>query len=178
RTKSSLTYPAEFMLVGAMNPCPCGYFPDRNRCSCSDSSIERYLKRLSGPILDRIDMVADVSRIGLKEMEKERAQGLDSKTLKAMVKEAVKRQESRYKNESFRFNAQIPTARIDELVPLDSSTKDFLYKTYESLNLSMRSFYKMIRVARTIADFDGDEKVSVKHLAEATCYRFPEYIRR
>jgi magnesium chelatase family protein len=178
RTKSSLTYPAEFMLVGAMNPCPCGFYPDRNRCSCSDSSIERYLKKLSGPILDRIDMVADVSRIGLKEMEKERAEGLDSMTLKSMVMDAVKRQEVRFKNESFRFNAQIPTSRIDEFVPLNTDAKDFLYKTYESLNLSMRSFYKMIRVARSIADFDGDEKVSVKHLAEASCYRFPEYIRR
>jgi len=177
RAKQTYTYPAKFMLVGAMNPCPCGYYPDRNRCSCTEVQIKRYLSKLSGPVLDRIDICVEVSRMDPREAEQVRGKGMTSKELMEGVERAVFAQEKRYEGESFRFNSLIPTAKIAEYIPLGKKENDFIYSAYESMNLSMRSFYKLIRVARTIADFDGDENVEVKHLAEASCYRFPDYIR-
>lgn len=174
RARNTYKYPANFMLVAAMNPCPCGYFPDRNRCSCSQLSVERYLSKISGPILDRIDICVEVSRIDIKESNQE-SEGLDSKTLREMVIRAVEAQRKRYEREDFRFNSELPASKIEEYVPLGAEEKAFLYSMYEDLNLSMRSYHKLIKVARTIADIDGDEQVGVKHLAEAVCYRFPEY---
>ena len=201
RAKNTFTYPAGFMLVGAMNPCPCGYFPDRNRCFCSRPSIERYLSKISGPILDRIDICVEVPRIEAKELknlEEMKRLGmvgeeksdymtgenafttekntLSSAELRERVESAVKIQQKRYRDEKFCFNSQIPGGKVSSFVPLKKEANDFAFYMYESMNLSMRSFYKLIRVARTIADFEGDTDVEVKHLAEAACYRFPDYM--
>lgn len=175
RAKQTYIYPAEFMLVAAMNPCPCGYYPDRTRCSCTKISVDRYLSRISGPVLDRIDICVEVSRLDVREIDNDTKSGLSSITMRKMVEKAVKRQEERYKNDSFRFNSEIPSSKINEYVPLGPEENEFVYSLYESLNLSMRSFHKILKVARTIADLDGDEYVKVKHLAEASCYRFPDY---
>lgn len=175
RARSTYQYPANFMLVAAMNPCPCGYFPDRNRCSCSQVAVERYLSKISGPILDRIDICVEVSRIDLKESIADGNTCYDSKTLRDMVMRAVKAQEARYEHENFRFNSELPASKIEEYIPLTEAEKEFIYSMYEDLKLSMRSYHKLIKVARTIADLDGDENVEIKHLAEAVCYRFPEY---
>lgn len=176
RARRSFTYPARFMLVGAMNPCPCGYYPDRNRCSCSTVAIERYLSKISGPILDRIDICAEVSRMDSQDIREGQEGGFSSDELRAHVERAVETQKKRYESENFKFNSELPTSKIAQYVPLSPEAKEYIYSVYEELKLSMRSFYKLIRVARTIADFDGDENVEVKHLCEATCYRFPEYI--
>lgn len=176
RAKQTYTYPAKFMLVGAMNPCPCGYYPDRNRCRCSKNEIERYLSRISGPILDRIDICVEVSRMDPHEMAAATDSGMSSEYLRSRVEAAVKTQAERYKDEPFKFNSLLPTSKISKYIPLGEEETEFVYSAYDNLNLSMRSFYKLVKVARTIADFDGDEKVTVKHLAEASCYRFPEYI--
>lgn len=176
RAKQTYTYPAKFMLVGAMNPCPCGYYPDRMRCTCSQVAVQRYLSRLSGPILDRIDICVEVNRIDPSEFEDSTKRGLSTEELRNMVESAVKIQEERFKNENFKFNSLIPSGKISEYIPLSEEENEFVFDLYKTMNLSMRSFYKMLRVARTIADIDGDKEVSVKHLAESACYRFPEYI--
>lgn len=175
RAKQTYMYPAKFMLVAAMNPCPCGYYPDRNRCSCTKVSVDRYLSRISGPILDRIDICVEVSRLDVREASDERDSGLSSAEMRRMVEQAVKIQEKRYKGENFRFNSEIPSSKISEYIPLGKAENEFIYSLYDSLNLSMRSFHKIIKVARTIADLEGEEYVKVKHLAEASCYRFPDY---
>ena len=176
RAKQTFTYPAKFMLVGAMNPCPCGFYPDRNKCRCSQNAIERYLGRLSGPILDRIDICVEVNRLEPKLLNGERKQGLSSKEIQEKVEACVNTQKKRYERENFKFNSQIPAAKINTYSPLGKEETEFVYEAYEQMNLSMRSFYKILRVARTIADYEGEEKVTIAHLSEASCYRFPEYI--
>ncbi|MCR5279420.1 MAG: YifB family Mg chelatase-like AAA ATPase [Lachnospiraceae bacterium] len=175
RAKRTYTYPAKFMLVGAMNPCPCGYYPDRNRCTCSQPQISRYLSKISGPIADRIDICVEVDRMDPKDIVVKK-ENISTAELRAGVIRAMDLQKERYKNENFKYNALLPSSKADKYIPLGREEKDFAYSMYERLNLSMRSFYKILRVARTIADFDGDETVTVKHLAEASCYRFPEYM--
>lgn len=175
RARQTYVYPAKFMLVAAMNPCPCGYYPDRNKCSCTKVSVDRYLSRISGPILDRIDICVEVSRLNVRELDEEKETGLSSSEMRHSVERAVAIQKERFKNESFRFNSEIPASKINEYIPLGSEENEFIYSLYENLNLSMRSFHKILKVARTIADIDGDEYVEVKHLAEASCYRFPDY---
>ncbi|MBP5453890.1 MAG: ATP-binding protein, partial [Lachnospiraceae bacterium] len=176
RAKQTFTYPAKFMLVGALNPCPCGFYPDRNKCRCSQNAIERYLSRLSGPILDRIDICVEVNRLEPKLLNGVRQQGLSSKEIQERVEACVNIQKKRYEKESFKFNSQIPAAKINTYIPLGKEETEFVYEAYEQMNLSMRSFYKILRVARTIADYEGEENVSIAHLAEASCYRFPEYM--
>ena len=176
RARGSVKYPADFMLVGAMNPCPCGFYPDRNRCSCTESMVSRYLSKISGPILDRIDLCVEVARMDPEELEMKNTPCMGSKEMRSLVEKAVKIQKARYEKEQFRFNSQLPSSKTSEYIPLDEEAGAFMHKLYKKLNLSMRAYYKIIRVARTIADLDGDEWVQVKHLAEAACYRFPEYM--
>lgn len=176
RAKQTYTYPAKFMLVGAMNPCPCGYYPDRNRCRCSRNAIERYLSKISGPILDRIDICVEVSRMDPAEIATAGTGDISSEELRRKVEAAVAVQSKRYESEPFKFNSLLPSSKIHKYIPLAKEEYDYAYSLYETMNLSMRSFYKMIKVARTIADFDGDKEVGIKHLSEASLYRFPEYI--
>lgn len=176
RAKQTYTYPAKFMLVGAMNPCPCGYYPDRNRCRCSQAEVERYLSKISGPILDRIDICTEVSRVDPTELAVGKETGVSSAQLREKVERAVEIQRRRYKDESFKFNSLLPTSKISKYIPVGGKESEFIASVYENLNLSMRSYYKLLKVARTIADFDGIEDVGVEQLAEASCYRFPEYI--
>ncbi len=176
RARRTYTYPAEFMLVGAMNPCPCGYYPDRNRCNCTQPQITRYLSRISGPIMDRIDICVEVDRMDPKDMACGRGNNNTSAEMRQAVVAAMDRQKKRYVSERFKYNSLVPSSKAEEYIPLGADEKEFLYSMYEKMNLSMRSFYKIIRVARTIADLDGDETVSVRHLAEACCYRFPDYM--
>lgn len=175
RSKKTYTYPARFMLVGAMNPCPCGYFPDRNRCRCTQPQIERYLSKLSGPILDRIDICIEASRVDPETVSVGDSNGETSESMRAKVEDAVKRQESRYKNEKFKFNSFLPAGLMNKYVHLSDTESDFLMDAYKSMNLSMRAFNKITKVARTIADIDGCENVTEEHISEAICYRFPEY---
>lgn len=175
RAKQTYVYPAEFMLVAAMNPCPCGYYPDRNKCSCTKVMVDRYLSKISGPILDRIDICVEVSRLNVRELDDDKTTGLSSHEMRSFVERAVAIQKERFKNETFRFNSEIPASKINEYIPLGSEENEFIFSLYETLNLSMRSFHKILKVARTIADIEGDEYVKVKHLAEASCYRFPDY---
>ena len=176
RIRQSIKYPARFMLVAAMNPCPCGYYPDRNKCLCTQPQIDRYLSRISGPILDRIDICIEVPRMDIKDISNPSVKNISSEELRKKVEAAHKKQELRYKNEKFKFNSQIPSAKVEKYIPLSPEAKDFLYSIYTSMHLSMRAYYKIIRVAQSIADFDMDEKVEIKHIAEASCYRFPEYM--
>lgn len=177
RARGSVKYPANFMLVGAMNPCPCGFYPDRNKCTCSEVQVHRYLSQISGPILDRIDLCVEVSRMDPTELENVNGHGMNSEEMRKMVKRAVEIQKERYKNETFGFNSGLPSSKTSVYVPLGEKEGKFMHDLYKKLGLSMRAYYKIIRVARTIADIDGEETVKVKHLAEASCYRFPDYMR-
>ena len=182
RARNTYTYPAKFMLVGAMNPCPCGYFPDRNRCTCTQAQISKYLSKISGPVADRIDICVEVLRMDLKDMVRapigtgdDNIRHKSANELKERIADAIERQKIRYKDENFKFNSHIPSSKTDKYVGLGESEREYAFSLYEKLKLSTRSFYKILRVARTIADFEGEENVLAQHLMEASCYRFPEY---
>ena len=170
RTYGNFVYPADFMLVAAMNPCPCGYFPDRNRCTCSEAEIRRYLSRISGPILDRIDVVTEAPRVDIRQLSAE-PHNESSADIKARVMEARARQEHRYRGTRYRFNAELRSGDIREYCRLGADEQEMLEEIFTMMNLSARAYHKIIKVARTIADLDGQDDISTAHISEAVCYR-------
>lgn len=169
RSLGTYTYPADFMLVCAMNPCPCGYYPDQNRCTCSETAIRHYLGRISGPILDRIDIVAEAAPVRVQDLyAKER--GEETKVIRERVMKARKRQKMRYQGSAYHFNAELPGSRVEEYCVLRSKERRFLEQVFETGQMSVRGYHKVIKLARTIADLAGEEEISVSHLAEAVCY--------
>lgn len=170
RGSGTYEYPADFMLVAAMNPCKCGYYPDMNRCRCTSYAIERYINRISQPLLDRIDLCVETPRIAFEELngqEKEET----SEEIRARVIQVHKVQRERYKGETFRFNSQIPAASIRKYCPLQKSQEAYMERIYKQLNLTARSYHKILKVARTLADMQGCEEIRDTHLNEAVCYR-------
>ncbi|MBQ7944520.1 MAG: YifB family Mg chelatase-like AAA ATPase [Lachnospiraceae bacterium] len=173
RTYGSFIYPADFMLVAAMNPCPCGYFPDRNRCTCSENEVKRYMHKISGPILDRIDIAIEAPKVDIRQLSAQ-TQNESSAQMKERVMEARARQEVRFKDSSYRFNSELKGADIREYCPLEQAEQEFMEQVFNRMNLSARSYHKLIKVARTIADLDGADKITQAHLGEAVCYRMNE----
>ncbi|HKM35804.1 MAG TPA: YifB family Mg chelatase-like AAA ATPase [Lachnospiraceae bacterium] len=169
RSLGTYTFPSNFMLVCAMNPCPCGYFPDRNRCVCTEPDIRRYLSKISGPILDRIDIVAEASPVTMKDLRK-KEKGEDTDTIRQRVMDARMRQKKRYLGSGYQFNGELPGREVERYLSLASEEQGFLEKVFETGQLSTRSYHKMIKLARTIADLEGTEEIRSSHLAEAVCY--------
>ena len=147
RVNGTYEYPADFILVAAMNPCKCGYYPDMQKCRCTAASIERYINRISQPLLECSD------------------------TIRERVIEVHAIQKKRYQKEDFQFNSQIPAARIAEYCALSKDQEKYMKKIYKQLNLTARSYHKILMVARTLADMDGSENILDAHLNEAVCYR-------
>lgn len=170
RTYGSFIYPADFMLVAAMNPCPCGYFPDRNKCSCSENEVKRYLNRISGPILDRIDVTIEAPRVDIKQLSAN-MKNESTTVIKARVMEARSRQERRYKGTRYRFNAELGVGDIREYCQLGMKEQEMMEQVFHMMKLSARAYHKIIKVARTIADLDGSDDINELHLSEAICYR-------
>lgn len=156
-------FPARFMLVAAMNPCPCGYEGDPSgRCACTPDQIRRYRDRISGPLLDRIDLHVEVPRQSLKDLPA----GEPSEAVRERVLEARLRQESRST-----VNARLDVAGIREHCSLDAHQSNLLEAACEKLRLSARAHHRILRMARTIADLDGSERIAARHLTEAIGYR-------
>ncbi|MCR5468669.1 MAG: YifB family Mg chelatase-like AAA ATPase, partial [Lachnospiraceae bacterium] len=170
RAGVNYVFPADFMLVCAMNPCLCGFFPDMNRCSCTRTSINRYLGRLSQPLLDRIDVTVQANRLSYSEiMEKEDNES--SLDIRKRVCETVEIQKERYKAEEFNYNSEIPAGRLDDFILLDHKQLAHMKDVYEKYGISVRSYHKILKVARTIADMDNSKDIKMSHLNEAVCYR-------
>jgi len=172
RAATSLQFPARFMLVAAMNPCPCGYFGDPVReCTCTPVQIHRYQSRLSGPLLDRIDMHVDVPAVKVKDIEKG-TNGVDSATMRQRVKTARQMQDERYKGHNDIFcNAQMTSALMNKYCQLDSAGTDILHRSVEHFGLSARAYHRILKIARTIADLDGASTIATRHITEAVQYR-------
>lgn len=170
RTYGNYTYPADFMLVGAMNPCPCGYYPDRNKCTCSENEVKKYVSRISGPIMDRIDIMTEAPRVDIKQLSAN-MKNEKSSTIKARVMEARSRQEYRYKGTRYKFNAELGASDIKQYCRLGMDEQALMEQVFSSLDLSARAYHKIIKVARTIADLGGSEDINTEHLGEAICYR-------
>ena len=170
RTGGNLIYPSDFMLVCAMNPCPCGYFPDRNRCRCTEPQIKRYAGHVSGPILDRIDLCVELQAVGVESLQKETC-GESSEEMRKQVEKARKIQMERFQGTAYRFNGDIQAADMDRFCYLGEAEKRCMKKLYEEMGLSARSYHRIRKVARTIADLQGEEHIRTEHLLEAAMYR-------
>ncbi len=171
RAKGSLTFPAHFMLVAAMNPCPCGFATDTQKeCICSPMQISNYTKKISGPILDRIDMHIEVPRIHINKLENEQY-GESSKEIRERVEKARKIQEYRFKNLGITTNSEMNTQIIKKYANLDDSSKELLRNAAQRLDFSARTYHRIIKLARTIADLDNQKDISKTHVAEAIQFR-------
>lgn len=177
RASFSVTYPARFMLVAAMNPCPCGYFGHpRRMCTCSIRRIRRYLRKISGPILDRMDLVLEIPAVDPDTLVHSRP-GEPSKSVRERVIHARKVQTDRYRSISIRTNAELTPKGITEFVRLSPEAKKACLEMMRRLDWSARVYHRMVRVARTIADLEGSSVVHVRHVAEAFQYRSDTLIR-
>lgn len=166
------TYPAGFLLVAAMNPCPCGFLGDSQKeCRCSPTQIHRYRARVSGPILDRIDLQVEVPRLRYREIGASSKQ--NSTEIRKKVTAARLRQKERFALENIPLtsNAQMSPSQVKKYCPLGPAGKDFLRQAFDRLHLSMRAYERTLKVARTIADLAGEERITVTHLAEAVQFR-------
>ena len=153
-----------------MNPCPCGYFPDRNKCTCTDGDVRRYLSKISGPILDRIDVAIEAPKVDIKQLSANmRNEG--SADMRERVFAARKRQIERYKGTKYHFNAELAVGDIKRFCPLGARERELMEQIFTRMNLSARAYHKIIKVARTIADLDGAKNITCAHLSEAACFR-------
>lgn len=169
RLFGSIHYPARFLLLAAMNPCPCGHYPDLNRCSCTFSQIAHYINRISGPLLDRIDIVVHVPKVDIRQL-----QDTDAEEESAQVRERVIKcahiQKSRYTGTKYRFNSDLDTKGVEAYCALGEEEQDFMRRIFRSRKMTARSYYRVIKLARTIADLDGEEMIRTEHLSEAVSY--------
>jgi magnesium chelatase family protein len=172
RAAGSVTYPANFMLAAALNPCPCGYFGDpRHDCKCSPGNIQRYISRISGPLLDRIDIHIEVPAVKFTELSSESAGEL-SDQIRTRVNKARRLQNDRFKDfDGIYSNAQMETKLIREICGIDNSSLSLLKTAITRLGLSARAYDRILKVSRTIADLDGSKEISTSHLSEAIGYR-------
>lgn len=170
RLHGTYTYPAKFMLIAAMNPCKCGYYPDRQRCNCSEIQVRNYLGKISRPILDRIDLCVEASEMKYQDLLRNKKEE-KSKTIRERVKKARAIQTKRYEIENIRYNGELSAKQIEKFCILDEGQKVLMEKVFEKLELTARSYHRILKVARTIADLDGEENIQERHLNEAICYR-------
>ena len=171
RALSSTTFPADFMLVAALNPCPCGYRNDpRRSCNCTPPQIERYMGKISGPLLDRIDIHVDVPAAEFKELSSKKL-GTSSETIRELVVAARKAQLERFEGCNIMYNAQMSSRQIREYCPLDNECMNLLKISVNEMGLSARAHDKVLRLSRTIADIDASDNIQIHHLSEAINYR-------
>lgn len=170
RAQGNISYPANFMLVCALNPCPCGYYPDKNRCICTEAEVKRYLGRISGPILDRIDLCVEILPVDIAKL-KSGPEGESSADIRKRVMEARRRQEQRYIGTRYHFNADVEAADIGVFCTLDREGQALMEQAYGRMQLSARAYHRILKVARTIADLAGEDTILEEHLMEAVCYR-------
>ena len=172
RAKFSVTYPASFMLIASMNPCPCGYFnhPEKE-CVCGPGVVQRYLNKISGPLLDRIDLHVEVVPVSFTELTDAKPTE-KSENVRKRVMEARNLQEARFKSiEGLHANAQMGGKEVQEICIISDAGRSLLKKAMEKLNLSARAYDRILKVSRTIADLDQSEEIKIEHLAEAIHYR-------
>lgn len=173
RARFSVDYPASFMLIGSMNPCPCGFFnhPEKE-CSCPPGAVKKYLNKISGPLLDRIDLHVEVTPISYDELSENKRDSESSKDILLRVEKARRIQEKRFAaQKTVHCNAQIQSNKIRTICEIDNASRNLLKAAMEKLQLSARAYDRILKVSRTIADLADSEEIKVEHLAEAIQYR-------
>lgn len=170
RIYGNYEFPADFLLVGAMNPCPCGYYPDRNRCSCTEYEVARYMGKLSGPLLDRFDLCTEVTDVPPEVLRAEK-RGKTSLEIRQEVGRVHEIQKKRYEGTEIRFNSSLSGQETEKYCKTSRDGKKLLQKAYEKMNFSLRAYHKILKTARTIADLDDSEIIEEQHISEAVCCR-------
>lgn len=170
RATQSYQFPSNFMLVAAMNPCSCGYYPDLNKCHCSENSVLRYLNRISGPLLDRIDLCIEVAQMKYNEMIL-KEENESSKVIQERVLKAHQRQADRYYGTNIYFNSNLTGTQIVKYCNLTKEVQKYAENIFDKMDLSARVYHRILKVARTIADLEGTENIEVQHISEAICYK-------
>ena len=171
RVSASLSYPCSIMLVAAMNPCPCGYYGHPTRsCTCSQQAVGRYLSKVSGPLLDRIDLHIEVPPVEYDQLAS-RQKAESSAAIRERVNAARRRQQKRFAGTNILSNARIPTSKLKEFCPLTDGASTLLKNAFERMGLSARAYDRLLKVARTIADLDDSDVIDIPHIAEAVQYR-------
>lgn len=175
RAKTSVTYPAQFMLVGAMNPCPCGFLGDvEKHCTCTEVQIQRYKSRLSGPLLDRIDLIIDIPRLTTDELLNINEDSEPSSEIRKRVISARKIQVERYKDDGILTNAELNSNLIEKYCKLDEQSQNLMKMAASKYKLSGRKYARILKLARTIADLAGAKDIEMVHLSQALQYRSEE----
>jgi magnesium chelatase family protein len=175
RAKGSLHFPARFMLIAAMNPCPCGHAEDPERaCACSPFQITRYKQKISGPILDRIDLHIGMPRVKFEKLEGKNTGAEKSHVIRKRVETARAIQKERFTNTVFITNSEMTSNMVKEFCALNPQTREILRNAVTQMKLSARGYIRVLKVARTIADLTQSPSIEVLHLAEALQYRFKE----
>ncbi|MBR2755625.1 MAG: YifB family Mg chelatase-like AAA ATPase [Lachnospiraceae bacterium] len=171
-TRSSVqtVFPADFMLVMAMNPCKCGYYPDRNLCCCTEADVRRYFGKIKGPILDRIDVCIGTKKVDIKDLKSD-GRPMTSEEMRRQIILAQKKQQERFSGVGILFNSQMGPKEIKQYCQLDREAEALLDKAYQTYNMTARGYNKTLKVARTIADLSGMEKIQKEHIMEALTYR-------
>lgn len=176
RARYKVTYPASFMLVGSMNPCPCGFFGDKSgKCTCTPGMIARYQSKISGPLLDRIDLNIKVNQVDKGEL----IAGVKGESSESIARRVIKAREiqmERFKGENIFTNAQMDARQIAKYCPLGDRERSFMENIMEKLSLSARGYGRILRISRTIADLKGEELINVTHISEAVQYRFNDFL--
>lgn len=172
RSKNSVKYPCKFILLGAMNPCPCGFLGDKEKqCTCTDAQIQRYRARLSGPLLDRIDLIIEVPRLTTEELINTKTEAEPSAVIRERVVKARKLQAKRYENEGILTNSELSADMIKKYCILDEASQSILKMAAQKYQLSGRKYNRVIKIARTIADLNGCENIKAEHITLALQYR-------
>lgn len=170
RTAGVCSFPSNIMLVAAMNPCPCGYFPDMNRCHCTHGAIAKYNNKISGPLLDRMDLTVRVNPVSYEDLQ-ENGTILSSEQMRKQVEKAREIQQARYDGTTLRFNSDLSSTDMEKYCLLKKEEKDLMKQAFEKLQLSARSYHRILKVSRTIADLNGSEEICQEHIHEALCLR-------
>lgn len=170
RKEGNYEYPSDFMVAGAMNPCPCGYYPDRSRCNCSQHDIDRYVNKIRGALIDRIDICIETPKIKVVELQQVKNSESSAEILKS-VEKVREIQLERYKSENILFNSALTIDNIEKYCRLGDKELRLMEKIYNKMNLSARGYHKIIKVSRTIADMESSSKIKEEHILEAAAYR-------
>ena len=171
RAAGTFRFPAAFLLLAAMNPCPCGHYPDMNRCTCKPNEISSYMHRVSRPLLDRIDLCVECPAVTYEELTGKQDKGRTSAEIREDVCAAHLLQKKRFEGSGLHFNSEIPADMLEHYCPMDAEATRLMRRAFEQMKLSARGYHRIIRVARTIADLEGAEIIRVPHISEAICYR-------
>ncbi|MBU1557489.1 YifB family Mg chelatase-like AAA ATPase [Patescibacteria group bacterium] len=169
RAKGTAVFPANFILIATMNPCPCGNYQSKHECTCSSNQINNYQRKISGPIVDRIDMWTEVSKIEYSKLSEKTNNGDSTELIRTRVVKARQKQKERFGSE--KTNSDMSAKDIEKYIQLSPQVKELLNKSAQNINLSARAYHKIIKLSRTIADLDNSNEILIKHLMEALTYR-------